>query len=178
MRLFVAVALPDNIKEAIRIYQQAYTSEAIRFIPAENLHLTLHFIGDTPENSVPDITEKLKVIAQRNKGFTLTFQETAPGPQLRSPRLIWTRFQEHPDFAHLATSLAQELDAALGAYGKFIPHITIARFRKDLPKPQNLAVLLEPVIPDLVVQKFSLWQSKLQSPHPVYSILQEFSLQD
>jgi len=176
MRLFVAVVLPDSLKEALRIYQQEYKSEAIRFIPEENLHLTLHFLGDTPEPSVPVLLEKLQVVAQRNKAFTLTFQETAPGPQLRSPRLIWTRFREHPDFTSLATDLAQALEAAPGAHGKFIPHITIARFRKDLPKPQNLPVLPDLVIPDLFVQKFSLWKSQLQSPHPHYSVLQDFNL--
>ena len=176
MRLFVAVALPDNLKEALRIYHQEYISAAIRFIPEDNLHLTLHFLGDTPESLVPELIEKLKAVAQRNQAFTLTFQETAPGPQLRSPRLIWTRFQEHPNFARLATNLAHELEAAPGAHGKHIPHITIARFRKDLPKPKDLPIMPEPKIPDLVVQNFSLWQSKLQSPHPVYNILQEFSL--
>ena len=176
MRLFVAVALPDNIKEALRTYQQEFRHEAIRFVPEENLHLTLHFLGDTPEAAVPGLLEKLQLVSQRNKAFTLTFQETAPGPQVRSPRLIWTRFQEHPEFAHLATDLAQVLEAAPGAHDKFIPHITIARFRKDAPKPKNLPVKQEKIIPDLVVQKFSLWNSRLQSPHPVYTVLQDFYL--
>ena len=178
MRLFVAVALPDNLKEALRNYQQEFKNDAIRFIPEENLHLSLHFLGDTLDAALPDLTEKLKLVAQRNKAFTLTFQETAPGPQLRSPRLIWTRFQEHPDFAWLATDLGNVLGASPGAHGKFIPHITIARFRKDLSKPKNLPVIREEIIPELVVQSFSLWNSKLQSPHPVYTILEEFNLKE
>jgi len=176
MRLFVAVSLPDIIKEAIKEYHQVFKSEAIRFIPAENLHLTLHFLGDTPEAALPDLQEKLKLVAQRNQAFTLIFQETAPGPQMRSPRLIWTRFQEHPVFVRLATDMVQVLEAAPGAHGKFIPHITIARFRKDLPKPINLPVVREETIPNLEVRTFSLWQSQLQSPHPVYTVLENFSL--
>jgi len=176
MRLFVAVVLPDHLKEAIRNYQQEYRSEAIRFVPEDNLHLTLHFIGDTPETVLPGLVEKLQSVAQRNKSFTLNFQETAPGPQLRSPRLIWTRFHEHPVFAGLATDLAHTLEAAPGAHGKFIPHITIARLRKDLPKPKNLPILQDKIISDLDVPHFALWNSQLQSPHPVYSIVQEFSL--
>jgi len=176
MRLFVAVALPDHLKEAIRNYQQEYRSEAIRFVPEDNLHLTLHFIGDTPETALPGLVEKMQSVAQRNKPYILNFQETAPGPQLHSPRLIWTRFHEHPDFARLATDLANTLEAGPGAHGKFIPHITIARLRKELLKPQNLSVLPDKIIPDLDMQRFALWNSQLQSPHPVYSIVQEFNL--
>ena len=177
MRLFIAVALPEDIKVALREFQLYFTGEGIRFIPEENLHLTLHFIGDTPPEQLPELINKLTMVSNRNAGFTLTFQETAPGPKLNYPRLIWTRFQEHPAFNQLATELCQVTEAAPGALGKFIPHITLARFRKDLPKPQALPVIREANLPDLQVQSFALWQSELRSPHPIYSILKEFPLQ-
>ena len=176
MRLFIAVALPENLKVALREYQSYYTGEGIRFIPEENLHLTLHFIGDTLPEKLPDLIENLIAVRNRNMGFTLKFQETAPGPKLSSARLIWARFQEHPAFDQLATELCRVTEAAPGAFGKFIPHITMARFRKDLPKPRELPVIREANIPDLQVQSFALWQSELKSPHPVYSILEQFSL--
>jgi len=176
MRLFIAVALPENLKVALREFQFYYTGEGIRFIPEENLHLTLHFIGDTPAEKLPSLINNLTAVSNRNSGFTLKFQETAPGPKLSSARLIWTRFQEHPAFDQLATGLCRVTEAAPGAFGKFIPHITMARFRKDLPKPRELPVIREANIPDLHVQSFALWQSELKSPHPVYSILEQFPL--
>jgi RNA 2',3'-cyclic 3'-phosphodiesterase len=176
MRLFVAVPLPEALKAALRSYQQVYRHKIIRFVPEDNLHLTLHFIGEVAEAAVPELQQKLTRVAAAHAPFTLTFQETAPGPKLRSPRLIWTRFEEHPDFSALSTTLCQALEAAPGAYGKFIPHITIARLRQERGKLPDLPVLREKNIPDLAVHRFALWQSKLQSPHPVYSIVAEYAL--
>jgi 2'-5' RNA ligase len=176
MRLFVAIPLPETHKTALRPYQQIYRNKIIRFIPEENLHLTVHFIGEINEEALPGLKEKLARASAAHPPFTLVFQETAPGPKPGSPRLIWTRFEEHPVFSALSTTICQELEAAPGAYGKFIPHITIARFRKDRGKVPGLPILRDPDIPDLEASGFALWQSQLQSPHPVYSILADFPL--
>jgi RNA 2',3'-cyclic 3'-phosphodiesterase len=176
MRLFVAVPLPEALKTAIRPYQQVYRQDFIRFVPEENLHLTLHFIGEAAAEALAPLQQQLARAAAAHPPFTLTFRETAPGPKAGSPRLIWTRFEEHPAFAALSVAICQALNAAPGAYGKFIPHITIARLRKDRGKVPPLPILREPAIPDLPVTGFALWQSQLQSPHPVYSILADFPL--
>jgi 2'-5' RNA ligase len=176
MRLFVAVPLSEAHKAAMRPYQQVYRHHLIRFVPEENLHLTLHFIGEVAEENLPRLQEQLARTAAVQQPFTLTFRETAPGPKPGSPRLIWTRFEEHPAFAALSTAICQALGAAPGAYGKFIPHITIARLRQDRGKLPPLPVVRDKVIPDLGVSTFALWQSKLQSPHPVYSIVADFPL--
>jgi RNA 2',3'-cyclic 3'-phosphodiesterase len=176
MRLFVAVPLSEAHKAAIRPYQQVYRHKLIRFVPEENLHLTLHFIGEVPEQTLPGLQQQLARAAAAHQPFTLTFRETAPGPKPGSPRLIWTRFEEHPAFDALSTTLCQVLEAAPGAYGKFIPHITIARLRQERGKLPDLPVVEEKNIPDLAVHSFALWQSQLQSPHPVYSILAEYPL--
>jgi 2'-5' RNA ligase len=176
MRLFVAVPLPDVHKAALRHYQQVYRHKLIRFVPEENLHVTLHFIGEVPGEALAPLQEKLARAAAAHQPFTLTFRETAPGPKPGFPRLIWTRFEEHPGFSALSTTICQALEAAPGSYGKFIPHITLARIRKDREKLPDLPVIREKAIPDLAVGAFALWQSKLQSPHPAYSILAEFPL--
>jgi 2'-5' RNA ligase len=176
MRLFVAVPLTETHKAAIHLYQQVYRDKSIRFVPEGNLHLTLHFIGEAPEASLPRLQLLLDQVAASHPPFTLTFRETAPGPKPGSPRLIWTRFEEHPAFSALSIALCQALEAAPGAYGKFIPHITIARLRKDRGKIPDLPFVREKTIPDLEVSAFALWQSKLQSPHPVYSIVAAFPL--
>ncbi len=175
MRLFVAVALPDIIKQHIFALRNLYPDVAIRFIPEQNLHLTLHFIGDIPLEQTEIIKAKLRTIADSYSAFNLTFAEISPGPKLNSPRLIWVRFRENPVFNELSTALCRELDAAPGAFGKFIPHITIARFRKDQPKPTNLPVVQNIKFPYLPVAGFALWNSVLKSPHPEYTILEQYN---
>jgi len=176
MRLFVAVPLPEALLAALRPYQQVYRHPDIRLVPGQNLHLTLYFIGEYPDEGLAGLQQRLAAVAAQHVPFTLTFRETAPGPKAGAPRLIWTRFEAHPAFAALSTALCQALDAEPGSYGKFIPHITIARLRKDRGKKPDLPILREPVLPDLEVNGFALWQSKLQHPHPVYSTVAYFPL--
>lgn len=178
MRLFVAVPLPVILKATLVELIKDYAQHGVRFVPENNLHLTLHFIGNIADEAVNGITEILAQVASHNYAFRLTFQEVAPGPTLRSPRLIWARFQEHPAFAQLATDLCTSLDAAPGAHGKFIPHITLARINRDYRKTSVLPTVRDARVPDFPVTGFALWQSELQSPHPIYSVLQEFSLQE
>ncbi|MDX5348140.1 MAG: RNA 2',3'-cyclic phosphodiesterase, partial [Hymenobacteraceae bacterium] len=60
---------------------------------------------------------------------------------------------------------------------KLIPHITLARYRKNVPAPPTFA----PVVPaepiSYSVNEIAVWQSVLKQPHPEYSILQRFPLQ-
>ncbi|WP_034256715.1 RNA 2',3'-cyclic phosphodiesterase [Adhaeribacter aquaticus] len=175
MRLFIAVPLDQYIKLNLVKLREGYKTAEIRFIPEENLHLTLHFIGDYPENKVPELAKLLQEIASFQSTFDLTFQEIAPGPTLRSPRLIWARFQENKLYEELATKICAAMHAPPGAHGKFIPHVTLARFRKDTNKPQNLSIITSDEPPVFSVTSFALWSSELQTPHPRYSIIQEFN---
>jgi len=57
MRLFFAVRVSDEIKKDIR---EALTSFPVRnppwrWIPPENLHITLKFLGEVDEKDIPDL---------------------------------------------------------------------------------------------------------------------------
>ena len=176
MRLFIAAPLPENILAALQTQQALYPPEGVRLIPAPNLHLTLHFLGETPAASLPVISQKLANISAGLQAFTLTLKEIAPGPKIRSPRLVWARFHEHPAFTQLAHAFQEALNSSSDHPSENIPHITIARLKKD--KPRNLAL---PTIQDInfpvyPVNSFGIWQSELGSPHPRYCILEEFLL--
>jgi RNA 2',3'-cyclic 3'-phosphodiesterase len=177
MRLFVAAPLPVTILEALESLQARYNFSGVRLVPTPNLHLTLHFLGETPASMLPAITEKLQAIAATQHAFTLIFKETAPGPKLKSPRLIWARFQEHPEFTQLSRSIQAALNFQSPPHSDFIPHITIARLKKEKVNTKELPVINSPDFPPFRVNSFSIWQSELGSPHPRYSILQDFPLQ-
>lgn len=176
MRLFIAAPLPELVVTALKTQQAQYQTEGVRLVPTQNLHLTLHFLGETPATSLPDMKQKFREIAASHPGFRLTLQEIAPGPKLNSPRLVWARFNQHPDFTQLARTIQVALDAAPEHPGEYIPHITIARLKKDKPKNLTLPLLRDIDFLPYQVTSFGIWQSELGSPHPRYSILEEFSL--
>ncbi|GEO06280.1 RNA 2',3'-cyclic phosphodiesterase [Adhaeribacter aerolatus] len=176
MRLFIAAPLPANVLAALQTQQAQYHQQGVRLVPAANLHLTLHFLGETPESELMNLTQPLENIAAYLPAFTLTFKETAPGPKLKSPRLVWARFHDHPAFTQLARTIQEKLNSSSDHPGEYIPHVTIARLKKDklsnlvLPVSQGIA------FPDFPVNSFGIWQSELGSPHPRYRILNEFKL--
>lgn len=177
MRLFIAAPLPAHVLAALQTQQEHYVQDSVRLVPAPNLHLTLHFLGETPATSLPTLIQTLEAIAQKLPAFTLTFKEIAPGPKPKSPRLVWARFHKHSAFTQLARTIQEELNSPSDHPGEYIPHITVARLKKDKPRHVALPVIQNIDFPEYLVNSFCIWQSELASPHPRYSILKEIALQ-
>ena len=77
MRLFIAIEFPDNVIGELQSLQCEVQKKVCsgRFMTKESLHLTLYFLGETPENKLPEIMRTLELIAKNNRSFTLSFSE-------------------------------------------------------------------------------------------------------
>ena len=175
-RLFIAAPLPEELKHYLAAQAGRYKDEAIRIVPADNLHLTLFFIGNVPEAQLERIKQVTEHIAGQFSTFDLQLVAIEPGPKPRSPRLIWARFEGSKAFEQLSQSLTQALATEPTESRKPIPHITLARFRKDRPAPRDLEALPPEQPVTLPVREVAVWHSELASPHPRYSILYRFPL--
>ncbi|RDV14654.1 RNA 2',3'-cyclic phosphodiesterase [Pontibacter diazotrophicus] len=176
IRLFVAATLPETLKQELHDQLQVYDHPSIRPVPLQNLHLTLFFLGNVPVQQLAAIQQSIQEVAQRRQPFTLDFEFTEPGPKPRHPRLIWARFAAHPAFEALSYELTEALADEPPKKQKAIPHVTLARFRKDKPVPENLFTITAKEPLQLHVSDIALWQSELASPHPVYSVLETYPL--
>jgi len=176
IRLFVAAPLPAQLEQELQQHLQHFQGPAVRFLPSQNLHLTLYFIGNVPAQELPSIKERVARVTQQHQPFTLQLEQTEPGPKPRHPRLIWARFAPHAAFEALSRQLTGELAAQPPPSQKAIPHITLARFRKDMAPPKQLPVIRPQAPLELPVQEVGLWQSVLGSPHPTYSVLEHYPL--
>ena len=175
LRLFVAVALPEWMKDMLLTYLPAYRHPAVRLVPRENLHLTLHFIGNISAAALPTIDAKLQHLANAFTPFRLYLQELSPGPSARNPRLVWARFGQNETFEQISVALAQAIGGQASPHLHPVPHVTLARLRKDVPKPTYLPVEKVAQAPELEVNGFALWQSTLDQPQPHYAILKAYS---
>lgn len=177
-RLFIAVPVPPDLQEILRQHCQSFfPGEAIRPLPAANLHLTVYFLGEVPATQRPTITQALQAVAATHAPFTLNLANLEPGPKASSPRLIWARCRPQPAFTELVAAVYRQLARRPPDYADPIPHITLARFRKDQPRPVSLPTVdLAEQHVTLPVLSVALWESALQSPHPAYRILAEFAL--
>jgi RNA 2',3'-cyclic 3'-phosphodiesterase len=175
-RLFIAAPIPDELKLYLSTQASRYQDEAIRTVPESNLHLTLFFIGNVPVEKLISIREVTEHIARQFAPFDLDLQAIEPGPKPRSPRLIWARFAESEPFTQLSRSLTQALSDQSPIDRAAIPHITLARFRKDRPAPRGLETITPETPVVLPVREIAVWHSELASPHPRYSIMHQYQL--
>ncbi|WP_276499264.1 RNA 2',3'-cyclic phosphodiesterase [Pontibacter litorisediminis] len=176
IRLFAAAPIPDALQQKLTAHLQHFEHPSLRLLPRQNLHLTLYFIGNVPVQELPGIKERIARVAQRHQPFTLQFERTEPGPKPRHPRLIWARFAPHPAFEALSRELTEELTEQPPANLKALPHITLARYRKDAQPPKQLPTISTEEALELPVTEVALWQSVLGSPHPTYSVLERYPL--
>lgn len=175
LRLFVAAPLPEPLISEFEVYVEHYDKPGVRLVPAENWHLTIHFIGNVAPTKLSEISEKLKEVAADFEPFSLKLLRVAPGPNKHAPRLVWAQFAENKIFEKITRAVTIGLGEKMQNQHP-IPHITVARFAKDFhPKP-NLPVTPAKENTSLEVSEIALWQSELRHPHPRYTILERYAL--
>ena len=127
-RLFVAIELPDSVRKTlVRLDPRI---RGARWLPAEQMHLTLSFLGDVESETKERLCEKLNAI--RWSAFFLPIIGLGTFPAKGWPKIIWIGVGTgHP---HLFQLHKRVQEAALGAgleadLRPWHPHVTLARCR-------------------------------------------------
>lgn len=179
IRAFVALPLPDQVCDTLEAAQAGLP--AGRPVPPENLHLTLVFLGEHPEPVIEDVHLALEDL--RAPGFDLTIDGIGVfGGAV--PRLLYASVAPEPALAHLRRKVARA--AREGGLtpegGRFTPHVTLARFPKDLSGEdlQALQAFLGRrtalAAGPFAVEGFSLYRSHLGRNGPAYEELAHYPL--
>jgi RNA 2',3'-cyclic 3'-phosphodiesterase len=136
MRLFFAVPIPEDARARIgELIQRVQTSVGdgkarIRWVRVEGLHLTLRFLGPTPDDRQVPLETGADALARAEAPFEVAVGNGGAFPSLARPRSLWVGVTTGAD--RLA-SLADGLTAAAAECGlaldtrPFTPHLTIAR---------------------------------------------------
>jgi 2'-5' RNA ligase len=160
-RLFVAVDLPREAKEALLDICQGLPEA--RWVPPEQLHLTLRFIGDADDETFAAVKAALGGV--KGTTFDLALEGVGHFPPGKRPRVLWVGMERNEPLMQLA----QDVELALGTAGvppderPFSPHITLARFRE--PPAGGVARFEERhrefALPPFTVAAFYLYSSIL-----------------
>ena len=188
LRLFVAVDLPNEVREALRRLQGELKRQGLsdlRWVRPQGIHLTLKFLGETPAGRVADIRKALSGATKGRRWFRLALGEPGTFGGRRGPRVLW--LDVIGDIEPL-----RELQAAVeGALVKvgfppeergFSPHLTLARVRQPAraDTAERVADALRAVTPpqaELDVREVVLMRSTLQPGGAVYERLAAFPLE-
>lgn len=140
MRLFIAIELPGEIRQAIAGVQEELrkTGANAGWTRPEGVHLTLKFLGEVPENNVAGIPAALTGAVQGTGTLDLAVEGAGAFPNAKAPRVLWLGVTG--DLEKLAKLQAAVEDAMAGLGFKredraFSPHLTLARIR--FPKPRD-----------------------------------------
>lgn len=139
MRVFVAI----NSSEEERVRLAAATSPLrqagypIRWVPTENIHLTLKFLGEVPQERVSEVSSAVDAAAAGIGPFDMTLQGAGAFPSPRRPNVVWVGIKANEQLA----GLQAKIEAALESIGfpredrRFSPHLTIGRAKRKGARP-------------------------------------------
>jgi RNA 2',3'-cyclic 3'-phosphodiesterase len=137
-RLFVAVPVADDVRDGIRGVMEKVAGGSIderafgqpRWVRVEGLHLTLRFLGATPDERQPALAEAISAVAVGVEPFSVALSGGGAFPDPRRPRVLWIGISEGAD---RLGDMAHRLDERLKPLGwppesrPFAPHLTLAR---------------------------------------------------
>lgn len=182
MRLFVAIDIPDDVRDALaRLSRQLREISARpRWVRIEGAHLTLKFIGAVPPEQAERIRSALGM-ARASGPIELQFVGLGFFPSARRPRVLWAGVTTGPALRELAASIETQLEP-LGIPREdrdFSPHITLARF--DSPKGLGrLRAAVEklgtPKFGHTTAREFHLYQSVLKRGGAEYTRLASYPI--
>lgn len=181
MRLFVAVDIDAAARTAIaRLQRRLKARAALRWVNPEHLHLTLVFLGDVDDRTVPAAIESYARPID-TRPFDMTLQGLGIFPPRGAPRALWVGVGAGRDeliavqrgLADRAHALRLAIDAR-----PFSPHLTLARWRER--RSADRLHLLEEAgdspIAAMRITRATLYRSQLSSAGPTYSALAHATL--
>jgi 2'-5' RNA ligase len=131
LRLFLALPLPPESREALGAWQRAQAGGE-GWSPPEGLHLTLAFLGERLPGDLVALEAVGAAVARRHGAFPLRTAGLGGFPDGARARVLWLDLAPCPALEALATDLRRALANAGEAYDArpFRAHITLARFRR------------------------------------------------
>ncbi|NMT64260.1 RNA 2',3'-cyclic phosphodiesterase [Marinobacter orientalis] len=128
-RLFFGLEIPTSVKQRLLSIQQPVAGA--RWQRADQLHLTLVFLGRVEAQQLPAIREAARNLPVKPFDLTVTGLGCFGSPD--HPRNLWAGVQPVGKLAEMQSALSKRLaSSGFGQEGRsFQPHITLARFKRD-----------------------------------------------
>lgn len=132
MRVFVALDVPEEVRAALRdvIARLREAGGGARWVRPEGIHITLKFIGETPEATIPPIRDALAGLRSPSP-VEMSFRGLGFFPDARRPRVFWAGIEPSPNLGEIAAGVERALEL-LGfplEARPFHPHLTLARLQ-------------------------------------------------
>lgn len=172
-RIFIAIPASSEFQKAAMKYSLEHAALPVRWLPNQNLHLTLIPPMEIPVAAVAQLANQLRTI-QDHQPFEIHFDKVTFGPQLNQPRLIWATGKAPNELYKLKEGIEQAIDYQPDR--KLLMHITLARFEANQFHKQWHQQLQSKVHMTMLVERFVIMESVKTDGVAKYPILQQFKL--
>jgi 2'-5' RNA ligase len=182
LRSFIAIEIPLEIQQ--NIYKETSNVRReigglVRWVPAENMHLTLKFLGDVAPSNVEFLIQMLRNEAENIDCFALHLTRLGSFPSLKRPRVIYIGIHAPAvlDALHRGIELACRRLGYESEERPFSPHLTLGRVKQNLTavEQQKIRRCIEGTQVDVLgtarVDSVHLYKSELKPSGSVYTRL-------
>ena len=185
IRGFIGVQIAPEVRARISaaIDQLAPGISGIRWVPEDNFHFTLKFLGAIEESQLESISKALAEAARPFRRFTISAKRLGVFPNFKRARVLWVGL-EGDELPTLATSVETVLEP-IGFPREnriFRPHLTVGRWRHPNGSHQELGDKLKRwnnvEFGESVIDELILFQSVLKPSGAVYRPLKAVRLAD
>jgi 2'-5' RNA ligase len=175
MRCFIAIDIPEKVKDYLSTLQASIPPEDIRKVDKDNIHLTLAFLGEMDEESITRCINHLKEI--KFEKFDSSLGKMGFFPSEEYIRVIWVSLEPAALFRSFHSDVLNSL-SEFPIDKRFEPHVTLARIRYLKDKEDFLKSIssLRVEKKSFSISSFSLKKSTLTSQGPVYEDIEKFNL--
>lgn len=134
VRLFVAVSLPEELKETLikvqRELREVLSRSSTAWAKANTMHLTLRFLGNVEASRLDELRERLVAGVSGFGGVELVCEQLGCFPDLRRPRVVWAAVRGVDGRLDL---LHRRVDEMIGGFAEkpaespYVGHVTLGR---------------------------------------------------
>jgi RNA 2',3'-cyclic 3'-phosphodiesterase len=145
IRTFIAIHLPDWIQQKLaEVISQICTPplSAVRWVPSQNIHLTLKFLGDVSPASLNILIDVVNKEVTRHRPFEIKVSGLGAFPSIQRPRVIWVGIFAPQNLLRLQRGIESETNR-LGYPPEekhFSPHLTLGRISTHA-NPQEIQLI-------------------------------------
>ena len=170
-RYFIALPLPEEAKGRL-VAIQPPAVPGMRILAREELHLTLHFLGEVAANDIEIVRAALATV--RMNAFTIGLSGVGMFSSERHTKVLWAGVEANEDLTALHRCIGSILSSAIGfrpEYRPYSPHITLARLDEPTPSGVIERYLEENkafVVPSVRIDRFILFSSRFVENVPKY----------
>jgi 2'-5' RNA ligase len=177
IRAFLALPLDESISKKIaylvKELKQHPHADRVRWVAPPNLHLTLNFFGQFPQEKLPALCSKLGSQIAAFPSFVIDYGKILLLPHERHPHAL----SLHVELSEPLAAFYRVIQLTLQDCGfspearPFLPHVTIGRIRGHFSLDKEVKFQAYQL-----VEKLNFYQSRTSSEGPVYEILETFYL--